>query len=136
MEKDTATALNVLLVEDSEDDRYFFLHAFKQAGITAKLFMANDGEEALEYFQNQGRFADPERFPSPDIVFLDLKMPGRNGYDVLRWMGERSLADRIKVVVLSGSHEPQDMELTRKLGARDYIVKPITTERLQQLLRK
>jgi two-component system, response regulator len=126
--------LNILLVEDSEDDRFFFQHAFDRARVNAKLFVVNDGLEALDYLQSKGSFADPHQSPRPDIVFLDLKMPRRNGFEVLEWMQERSLLDCVKVIVLSGSHEPQDMEQCRKLGARDYVVKPIDAERLQQLL--
>ena len=130
----TDTSLNVLLVEDSADDRFFFQHAFERAGTQAKLFIVSDGFDALDYLENKGRFADAAHFPRPDIVFLDLKMPGRSGFDVLRWMAERSLLGRIKVIVLSGSDEPQDAEKSRQLGAHDYIVKPIDSARLQQLL--
>ncbi|HYV26802.1 MAG TPA: response regulator [Candidatus Eisenbacteria bacterium] len=128
-------ALSVLLVEDSEDDRFLFQHAFDRAQVNAKLFVANDGQEAVDYFQHQGRFADPRRYAAPDVVFLDLKMPGRNGFEVLQWMQERSLFHTVKVIVLSGSHEPRDIEECRKLGAHDYVVKPIDIEHLQRLLR-
>jgi two-component system response regulator len=129
------TSLNVLLVEDSEDDRYMFQHVFKRIAPKARLFMANDGTEALDFFQNQGRFSDSNQFPRPDIVFLDLKMPGRNGFEVLSWMRESSLLPSVKVFVLSGSSEPPDIDLARKLGACDYLVKPLTNEGLQEILK-
>jgi CheY-like chemotaxis protein len=130
----TDKALNVLLVEDLEDDRFFFQHAFDQLSVNAKLFIATDGVEALDYLQNKGLFADAQQFPRPDIIFLDLKMPRRNGFEVLQWMQEHSLNQTIKVIVLSGSHEPRDMEQCRKLGAPDYIIKPIDSQQLQNLL--
>ena len=129
----TDKALNVLLVEDLEDDRFLFDYAFKKARLTARLFTAHDGIEALDFFQKKGRFGD--EVPSPDIVFLDLKMPECNGFEVLRWMKDRSLLQNIKVYVLSGSSEPQDIALARELGARDYLVKPITSQLLQELLK-
>jgi len=98
------------------------------------LFTANDGLEAIDYFQNQGRFISSQQFPQPDIMFLDLKMPGCDGFDVLRWMKERSLVTQVKVLVLSGSSEPQDMALARELGAQDYLVKPVTSQQLRPLL--
>jgi len=131
----TGTPLNVLLVEDLEDDRFFFQHAFERAGVNARLFIAKDGVEALDYLQNKDHFADAHQFPRPDIIFLDLKMPRRNGFEVLQWMQERSLLAAIKVIILSGSDEPTDMELCRKLGAADYIIKPIDTKRIEQLLK-
>jgi CheY-like chemotaxis protein len=128
-------SLKVLLVEDLEDDRYIFQYTLKRACPQVDLFTANDGIEAIDYFQNQGRFANGHAMPSPDVMFLDLKMPGTDGFDVLRWMKARSLVTRVKVIVLSGSSEPQDIALARELGARDYIVKPITAEQLQPLLK-
>lgn len=127
-------SLNVLLVEDLEDDRYIFEHTLKNACPDAKLFTANDGLEAIDFLQNQGRFASDPQFPKPDIMFLDLKMPGCNGFDVLRWMKERSLVTTVEVLILSGASEPQDMALARELGARDYLVKPITSQVLQTIL--
>lgn len=126
-------SLNVLLVEDLEDDQYIFQRALRKACPHVNLFIANDGVEALDYFQNQGRFASARSSPAPDFMFLDLKMFGRSGFDVLRWMKERSLLDSMKVFVLSGSSEPQDIALARELGATDYLVKPVTVERLQQI---
>jgi DNA-binding response OmpR family regulator len=94
----------------------------------------DDGVEAMDYLRNEGRFKSVHRFPVPDVMFLDLKMPGCNGFDVLRWMKERSLVTTVKVIVLSGSAEPRDIALARELGARDYIVKPITAAQLHPLL--
>jgi len=131
---DTDTVCNVLLVEDLDDDRFFFQYTLKKACPHVNLFTANDGIEAIDYLQNQGRFSDPEAFPRPHIIFLDLKMPGRNGFDVLRWMNEHSLLETIRVFVLSGSSEPQDVALARELGARDYLVKPVGADRLQRIL--
>jgi CheY-like chemotaxis protein len=127
-------ALNVLLVEDLEDDRYIFAHTLKSVCPEAKLFTANDGLEAIDFFQNQGRLAGGPDSLRPDIMFLDLKMPGCNGFDVLRWMKEHSLINTVKVLILSGSSEPQDMALARELGARDYLVKPITSKQMQTIL--
>ena len=133
MRTETLT-LNVLLVEDLEDDRYIFEYTLKSVCPGVKLVTANDGLEAIDFFQNQGRFASSPKSPRPDIMFLDLKMPGCNGFDVLRWMKERSLVTTVKVLILSGSSEPQDMALARELGARDYLVKPVTSEQMHTIL--
>ena len=132
---DGARAVSVLLVEDLEDDRFIFQRLINRARPDVQLFTAEDGLEAIDYLQNHGRFADGHTFPLPDVMFLDLKMPVSNGFDVLRWMKERSLVDSVKVIVLTGSSEPRDVALARELGARDYIVKPITLEQLSGLLK-
>ncbi|HKQ36490.1 MAG TPA: response regulator [Verrucomicrobiae bacterium] len=129
-----ANSLTILLVEDLEDDRYIFQRTLKKARPNVQLYIAEDGIEAIDYFQNQGRFANAQRFPRPDYMFLDLKMPALNGFDVLRWMKERSLVTSVNVIVLSGSSEPQDIALAHELGARDYIVKPITVELFNKFL--
>lgn len=126
--------LNVLLVEDSEDDRFFFEHAFKRAQSNAQLYIAKDGIEAIEILQCAKTVAG--RPPCPQVMFLDLKMPECDGFDVLRWMKEHSLIEAVKVFILSGSSEAQDMELARELGAIDYFVKPLRFGQLQQLLKQ
>ena len=133
MRTETRT-LKVLLVEDLDDDRYIFEHTLRSVCPGVKLFTAKDGLEAIDFFQNQGRLAGGAELPRPDIMFLDLKMPGCNGFDVLRWMKEHALINTVKVLILSGSSEPQDMALARELGARDYLVKPITSRQMQTIL--
>lgn len=124
----------ILLVEDLEDDRYIFQHTLQKVCPDAQLFTAADGIEALDYFRNQGRFANSHLFPTPDLMFLDLKMPAFDGFDVLRWMKERSLVSRVRVIVLSGSSESKDVALARQLGARDYLVKPVSQDQLKAFL--
>jgi CheY-like chemotaxis protein len=124
----------ILIVDDSEDDRFFFELAFKKSGIQARLFSANDGEEAIEYLTHSGRFSDAAEFPLPDLMFLDLKMPGRNGFEVLEWILARPVETKFPIIVLSGSYEPTDICRARELGAADYIVKPITQEALRRIL--
>jgi CheY-like chemotaxis protein len=123
---------NVLLVEDSEDDRFFFKYAFKRAELGAHLFTAQDGIEAIEFLKKEAGTAARSRFPQ--FVFLDLKMPECDGFDVLRWMKEHSLLERTSVFVLSGSAEPQDVQLAKELGASEYLVKPIRHTILRQVL--
>src|SRR5258705_7126547 len=96
----------VLLVDDSEDDRFFFGLALKSAAATAHLVCAEDGEEAIEYLGHAGDFKNPAESPQPDYMFLDLKMPRRDGFEVLEWMARNSLEGRFPIIVLSGSHEP------------------------------
>jgi CheY-like chemotaxis protein len=125
--------LNVLLVEDSEDDRFFFGHAFERAECDAFLATARDGIEAIEFLRTQAQVPDRPGFP--DFIFLDLKMPECDGFDVLRWMKENSLLELTKVFVLSGSSEPQDIQLAKELGACEYLVKPVRFNLLRQIFR-
>jgi hypothetical protein len=76
----------ILLVEDSPDDVFFFRRAVHKSGLSAVTHVAVDGVEAMDYLLNKGRFADAAAYPPPDIMFLDLKLPHVNGFEVLEWM--------------------------------------------------
>lgn len=112
-----------LLVEDSEDDVFFMQRAFRRAGLKNPLMVVNDGEQAIEYLSGQHAFADRARYPFPDLIFLDLKMPGLNGFDVLRWIRHERKSD-VRVAVLTSSPEEIDRQKARELGADCYLLKP------------
>lgn len=123
---------NLLLVEDSEDDAYFFGRTLQKSGLQCGLHHSVNGAEAIDFLQNVS-VSDPEALPS--VVFLDLKMPVVNGFEVLAWLQTQTFADRIRVVVLSGSEHQSDKDRAAQLGAPDYLVKPITICDLERLLR-
>jgi len=121
----------VLLVDDSEDDRYLFTYSFRSAGIRGRILECEDGDAAIETLQHANRRS--VEHPWPDVVFLDLKMPRRDGFEVLNWVREAGFDGTLDIYVLSGSNEPSDVQRARELGASDYITKPITEQKLRQL---
>jgi DNA-binding response OmpR family regulator len=124
----------ILLVEDSEDDTFFFQRALRRTERPHQLFHVSDGHEALEFLSRKGAFAAPDAALTPDLLFLDLKLPKFNGFDVLRWIHAQGLSHRFKIVVLSGSDQEADHTLARELGAADYVVKPVHPEYLRNAL--
>jgi CheY-like chemotaxis protein len=126
----------VLLVEDLEDDAFFFRLAIKRAGLNPTIHVAGDGLEAIDYFSNTGRFADATLYHQPDLVFLDLKMPNLNGFEVLEWIGQHYTNPPFRVVVLTGSEEPGDQARARELGASGYLVKPAPAKVLREFFRE
>ena len=119
----------VLLVDDSEDDRGLFRYSFRRAGIPGQIIEAKDGDDAIVTLEEAGR----STLPWPHAMFLDLKMPGRDGFEVLAWFNESMPERRPDIYVLSGSNVPSDMQRARELGADDYLTKPITSPKLQEL---
>jgi|SRR5215471_13380567 len=115
-----------LLVEDSEDDVFFMQRALRQAGVHSPLHVVRNGEEAIDYLSGQNDFSNREKHPLPDLVFLDLKMPGVNGFDVLKWIREQPLS--IPVAVLTSSPEEIDRQRAQEFGADCYLLKPPTKE--------
>jgi CheY-like chemotaxis protein len=124
----------ILLVEDNEDDVFFMKRAFQHVGVHNPLHVVRNGEEAIDYLSGQRDFSDRERHPLPDLVFLDLKMPGLNGFDVLKWMREQSL--ELPVVVLTSSPEEIDRQQAFELGAECYLLKPPTKEMVLDCIKR
>jgi two-component system, response regulator len=125
----------VLLAEDSPDDVFFFGHAIQKTGLHSVVHVAADGHQAKDYLLHQGRFADPAAYPPPDIMFLDLKMPHCNGFEVLEWMNFAQCPPT-PVVVLTSSILTEDEARSKALGAALYLIKPPTPEKLRQVLLK
>ena len=114
----------ILLAEDSSDDVFFMQRALEIARIANPLAVAADGQEAVDYLEGIGPFADRQSHPFPRLLLLDIKMPRMNGFDVLAWLSAQSQISRPAVVMLSSSDLESDIEKARLLGADDYRVKP------------
>jgi two-component system response regulator len=84
----------ILQVEDDPNDIFLLQHAMKKAGVENPVQIATDGQQAIDYLQGSGRFANRAKFPFPCLVFLDLHMPGMTGLEVLKsirqWPGRCS----------------------------------------------
>ena len=88
----------------------------------------------MDYLSAAEKSSDPEKYPLPFIIFLDLKMPYLDGFDVLSWMRTQPALQSIVVVVLSGSDEPNDHRRAYALGARSYLVKPPRPEEIREFI--
>jgi CheY-like chemotaxis protein len=118
--------MNILLVEDSEDDVFFFKRSLARAEANVTIHVAGDGAKAIEYL-SKGKEV-------PDIIFLDLKMPNQNGFEVLEWLKKNPALASTKVFVLTSSSEPKERELAQQLGADAYFLKPLSTKQLREAL--
>jgi CheY-like chemotaxis protein len=114
----------ILLVEDDPNDVLLMQRAFRKANLTNPLPVARDGQEAIEYLNHQGHFADVTRYPPPTLMLLDLKMPRKDGFETLEWLRQQPGLKRIVVIVLSSSSELADINRAYDLGANSYLVKP------------
>lgn len=124
-----------LLVEDNADDAFFMERALRRAGLSNPLRIVTNGDEAIAYLDRATSQADRERFPHPDLIFLDLKLPGRDGFDVLRWL-RREKQSSVPVAVLTSSPEEVDRRRARELGAEEYLVKPPTKDTILECCRR
>ena len=120
----------VLLVEDSNDDADLILHAWRRAGIRNSVERADDGEKAC------ARLADAAA-AVPCLVLLDLKLPRRSGHEVLHWIRAHpdDAVRRLVVVVLTSSDQERDIQRSYDLGANSYLVKPVRSQALLDMVR-
>jgi CheY-like chemotaxis protein len=124
---------HILIADDDRNDILIFERSLKAAGVLNPLKVVRDGAEAVDYLAGEGVYADRTQYPLPDLMLLDLKMPKLDGFDVLTWWRENGQGGRFPIVVLSGSALPQDIEMSRTLGAFAYRVKPGDAEGLSKL---
>ncbi len=114
---------NVLLVEDNGDDIFVMKMACQRSGIPHQLNIVEDGDLAVEYLAGNGKFKDRTAYPFPDVVFLDIRMPKRDGHEVLRWIREQPHLKNLPVVMLTGSVQPSDVNRAFELGVTSYLKK-------------
>lgn len=115
----------ILLVEDSRMDIELTLDAFKQARLSNHIEVADNGQQALDYLLGNEQYADRIKHPLPDLILLDLKMPGIDGFEVLSRIKQTPGIKRIPVVILTSSKEEGDRALSYDIGANSYLVKPV-----------
>jgi CheY-like chemotaxis protein len=130
-----ARILHILVAEDDANDRALLNLACRGESIPAELHIVQDGEQAIQYLQGVSQFADREKFPFPDLLLLDLKMPRLGGMDVLQWVRGQASCGALPSVMLSGSGLPKDIQEAYRLGANGYFRKPSSVGALTALLR-
>ncbi|MBI5501946.1 MAG: response regulator [Deltaproteobacteria bacterium] len=111
----------ILVVEDNPLDVQVIREALASAVPSTVVHAVGDGDDAVRFLCAEGRFTSSRR---PDLVLLDLRLPGRSGRDVLRWIRGDEAVRCIPVVVLSSSNSPAEIEDVYCLGANCYVVKP------------
>jgi CheY-like chemotaxis protein len=126
---------SVLLVDDSEHDRLFLRRALQATPQFVIVGELDDGEAAIEYLDGQEQFSDRTKYPFPDVMLLDLKMPRKTGHEVLEWL-QTQLFDDLFVAVVSGSFLPDDIARSMALGADAYFRKGAMRQEVEAMIGK
>lgn len=113
--------MNILLVEDNDVDVLLFRRALKNAGTNSTVVHAKDGVEALEILNERHT---EKRIQDPYVILLDINMPRMNGHEFLKELRADEQLSQSKVVVVTTSNDPRDIELAYGRYAAGYVVKP------------
>lgn len=125
----------ILLAEDDKDHVVLMQRALQKANLANPLLVVRDGEEAIQYLDGRGEFSDRRQYPLPSLLFLDLKMPKRQGLEVLGWLRGDPRFRRLPVVILTSSIEAVDIQNAYALGVDSYLVKPVQVSVLVELVK-
>ena len=115
----------ILLVEDNPDDELLTLRALKKQNIANEVVVARDGESALDYLFGSGPYVGRDTSELPQLVLLDLNLPLKSGLDVLRELRADPRTRLLPIVILTSSHEDEDVVNGYALGVNAYVRKPV-----------
>jgi CheY-like chemotaxis protein len=124
--------IELLLVEDSEPDVRLTIEALREAKVKNRLWVVEDGVEALDFLRRQGKHADA---PRPDLILLDLNLPRKDGRQVLKEIKNDDSLKRIPVVILTTSKSEEDVLRAYDLHANCYITKPVDFNRFMEVVK-
>ena len=122
----------ILMADDDADDRVLAKDALEESRVLNDLHFVEDGEQLMDFLNRRGKFADA---PRPGLILLDLNMPKKDGREALKEIKADPEFRRIPVVVMTTSKAEEDIFRSYDLGASSFITKPVTFERLVELMK-
>lgn len=128
------SSLKILLVEDNPAHAELVIRSFKDQTMQSEIHHVINGELALDYLFQRGEYANAEKYPSPHVVLLDIRMPKVNGLDVLRELKASEKLRHIPVIILTTSDAEQDVNRAYQNYVNSYLVKPVEFDKFMQLM--
>jgi CheY-like chemotaxis protein len=126
----------IVVAEDDEDDFFALRRAIRHAAVENPLLRFRDGDELIRFLQQVPLSEVGPTAREPWLLLLDITMPMMNGFEVLQYLATHKRLPKVRPIMLSGSYRREDIERAMKLGAVDYLVKPITPQRLAVIAAK
>ena len=128
-----SSTATILLIDDDQNDIFIMKRALSRAGVRQAVQVVCDGQEAKDYFEGLGKFADRGVHPLPCLVLLDIKMPRVTGLEWLRWLRSLPSFSDTPVCMVTSSDEPGDRNEATSQGIEAYCVKPVSFDDLVKL---
>ncbi len=135
MHNEQSSPFTILVVEDNPQETILLQRALKKIDMDLAVQFVVNGEEAIDYLSGAEHFQDRGRFPEPDLVIMDLKMPRKGGFEVLEWFRNLQEGALIPVIVLTASDRDADVQRAYNLGASSYFIKPTTFEEFRIMIK-
>jgi CheY-like chemotaxis protein len=114
----------ILVAEDEEDYVLLLKRAFSQARIHNPMHFVSTGMALMSYFKGEGKYANRDEYPLPDLLLLDIKLPGFSGLEILGWVRSQPGLSGMRVLVLTSSEQMKDINDAYRLGANSFLLKP------------
>ena len=115
----------ILVAEDDSNDVLLLQRAFAKASLPARVLFVSNGAEVIRYLSGEAPFDDRAICPFPQLLLLDLNMPGMGGLEVLQWLEANPQVARLRVVVFSSCVAPEHARQAARLGAHSCVTKPL-----------
>jgi len=117
----------ILMIDDDEEDFILVNEALKSKGLKVDLYWAEDGDEAMNFLFHRGEYAN---VPTPNLILLDLNMPGKDGFEVLRDLKANAGLRKIPVVILTSSRDQRSVSRGYNVGASSFMLKPLSFDEM------
>lgn len=124
----------ILIVEDFEDDAKLLELLLTGAGVINPIRSVLSAEQAIAYLEGAPPYWNRGKYPLPSVIFVDLKLPGIDGFDFLRWLRSHPLLKGAFIVILSATGDLVSVQAAYALGANSFLVKPCRPADLENLV--
>lgn len=118
--------MEILLIEDNRGDARLAMEALKEGNVKHRMTLIPDGDEAMQFLRRENRF---RLAPRPDIILLDLTLPGKDGREVLAEVKQEEELQSIPIVILTASADHEDFLRSQQLNVDDYLTKPVNLKK-------
>ncbi|WP_026463853.1 response regulator [Adhaeribacter aquaticus] len=129
------SSIIILVADDDAEDRMLLLEAMEENRLKNSIEFVENGEELLDYLYNRDKFSDPEKYPMPGLILLDLNMPKKDGREALKEIKSDPQLRLIPIVILTTSKAEEDIVKTYNLGVSSFITKPVTFTALVDMMK-
>lgn len=128
--------MKILLVEDNADDALLLRLALRKKGLCQSVEIVDGAEAAMEFLLGKGVYRDRRKHPLPELILLDWRLPGMEGWEFLKWLRATEHFETLLVTVISGSQDLRDMQKAYRLGANFWVGKPQNMDELAEVVER